>query len=76
MHGIPEFRLPKKTVEDTIQKVLDLGVEVVLNTEFGKDITLEELKAKYDAVLLCFGTNVSAKMNIEGQELKRCIWWK
>ncbi len=76
VYGIPEFRLPKDIVKNLIQKVLDLGVKVFLKTELGKDITLSELKEKYDAVLLCFGKNISIKMNIEGEEINRCIWRK
>lgn len=75
-HGIPDFRLPREIIDDVIQKVLDLGVEVILGKELGKDITLEELKSEYDAVLLCFGANISSKMHIEGEELKRGIWRK
>ncbi len=69
-HGIPEFRLPRDILEKAIQKVLDLGIETKLGVEIGKDITLEELKEKYDAVLLCFGANISSKMHIEGEELE------
>lgn len=76
VYGIPDFRLPREKVTATIQKVLDLGVEVNLGVEIGKDITLEELKNNNDAVLLTFGANVSSKMNIEGEELNRCLWCK
>ena len=76
MHGIPEFRLPKDVVNETIKKVLELGVKVVLGKELGKDLSLDELKRKYDAVLLCFGSNISAKMGIEGEDLIRSLWWK
>ena len=75
-HGIPEFRLPREIIDSVIKKVLDLGIKVELGKELGKDFTLDELKNKYDAVLLCFGANVSSKMHIEGEDLKRRIWWK
>lgn len=76
MHGIPDFRLPRDILNEAIRKVLNLGVEVVCGKELGIDFSLEELKEKYDAVLLCFGANISSKMHIEGEELTRCIWWK
>ena len=41
-HGIPDFRLPKDVLKKTIDKILELGVEVKLNQELGKDITIEE----------------------------------
>lgn len=74
MYGIPDFRLPREVVLATIQKILDLGVEVNLGVELGKDITLNQLKAKNDAVLLTFGANVSSKMKIEGEDLERRLW--
>ena len=43
-HGIPEFRLPKDILKKTIDKILDLGVEVKLNQELGRDITLDYLE--------------------------------
>lgn len=70
MYGIPDFRLPRDVVKNTIQKVLDLGVETNLGMELGKDITLNELRKKYDSVLLCFGANISSKMYIEGENLE------
>lgn len=74
MHGIPDFRLPRDVLKEVIKKILDLGVEVVLGKELGKDFSLQDLRNNYSAVLLCFGANISSKMNIEGEDLKRCIW--
>ncbi len=76
VYGIPEFRLPKEIVKETIQKVLDLGIKTYTNVELGKDIELRNLKEENDAVLLCFGKNKSLKMGIQGEELNRCIWRK
>lgn len=70
MHGIPEFRLPKEIVKQTIQKVIDLGLEVKYNMELGKDITLQELEKNYDAIFLAFGANITTKMGVEGEELQ------
>lgn len=70
MHGIPEFRLPKEIVKQTVQKVIDLGLEVKYNMELGKDITLQELEKQYDAIFLAFGANITTKMGVEGEELE------
>lgn len=69
-HGIPEFRLDKITLENSIKKILDLGVKVYINQELGRDYTLEELENKYDAIFLGIGANISRKMNIEGEQLE------
>ena len=69
VHGIPEFRLPKEIVKQTVQKIIDLGLEVKYNQELEKDFTLQELEEKYDAIFLAFGANVTTKMGVKGEEL-------
>ena len=70
VHGIPEFRLPKTIVKETINKILKLGIKVEYNKELGKDINLEKLVESYDAIFLGIGANVSSKMGVQGEELK------
>lgn len=67
--GIPNFRLDKEILQNTISKILELGVKVKYNIELEKDYSLEELQKEYDAILLTFGANVSSKMKVEGEEL-------
>ena len=68
-HGIPEFRLEREILENTINKILNLGINVEYNKELGKDFSLDELESKYDAIFLSFGKNISSKMGIEGEEI-------
>lgn len=68
-HGIPDFRLSREVLHKNIQKIIDLGIECKLNTELGKDVSLDELRNNYDAVLLSFGANESKKMRIPGEDL-------
>lgn len=70
VHGIPDFRLPRNIVDETIKKILELGIKVNLNKELGKNLKLEDLEKEYDAILLAFGANISSKMNIEGEDLE------
>lgn len=69
-HGIPEFRLDPTILEKTIEKILNLGIQVKYNKTLGKDLYLDELKKNYDAVFLSFGSNIPMKMNIEGEDLE------
>ena len=69
VHGIPEFRLPRKIIEKSIDKILELGINVEYNKELGKNLDLKELEKKYDNIILAFGANVSKKMKIEGEDL-------
>lgn len=68
-HGIPDFRLPRETINKTIQNILDLGIKVKYNQELGKNLTLKDLEKDYDAIFLAFGANKSTKMNVKGEEL-------
>ena len=70
VHGIPDFRLPKDIVKKTIQNILDLGIKVEYEKMLGKNIQLDELKEKYDAVFLTIGANKSSKMGVQGEDLE------
>lgn len=68
-YGIPEFRLEKEILDKWLKKyILNKNVNIFTNKELGKDVLLEELKPKYDAVILAFGANISSKMNIPGED--------
>lgn len=69
-HGIPEFRLPKNILDDTINKILSQNIKVEFNKELGKNLNLEELEKEYDAIFIAIGANISSSMNIEGENLK------
>ena len=69
VHGIPEFRLPKEIVKKTVEKILQLGIQVKYQQQLGKDISLQDLEKQYDAIFLSMGANQSCKMGIEGEEL-------
>ena len=70
VHGIPEFRLPKEIVNQTVDNILELGIEVKYNQELGKNLKLEDLEKEFDAIFLSIGANVSSKMGIEGEDLE------
>ena len=69
-HGIPEFRLPKKVVNKTIENILNLGIKVEYNKELGKNLGIEELQKNFDFIFLAFGANYSVKMGVKGENLK------
>ncbi len=70
MFGIPDFRLPKDIVENTVKDILDLGIEVKYNQELGKDFELKDIEKKYDAIFLSIGANCSSNMGVEGENLE------
>ena len=66
-YGIPEFRLPKKIVENEINLLKDMGADIVLNAVIGKTITLEELENTYDAVYLATGAGLPKFLGIPNE---------
>ena len=70
VHGIPEFRLPKTRVQETVNRILDLGIKVEYNQELGKNLDLSKLEHQYDAIFLSIGANKSAQMGVKGEKLE------
>ncbi|WP_299731877.1 FAD-dependent oxidoreductase [uncultured Endozoicomonas sp.] len=67
--GIPEFKLEKHVMSRRREVFSEMGVEFQLNTEIGKDITMEQLMADYDAVFMGMGTYTYMKGGFPGEEL-------
>jgi NADPH-dependent glutamate synthase beta subunit-like oxidoreductase len=68
--GIPAYRLPRDLLDAEIQVILDLGVELKLNTPLAPDFALAELRAQgYDAFFIAIGAHKSRALRIEGVEL-------
>lgn len=68
-YGIPDFRLDRDVLDKQINRILNLGIEVIYGKELGKDYDLDYLRKNYDAVFLAFGANCSRKMNVSGEDL-------
>ena len=67
-YGIPFYRLPADILKAEIDRIVDLGVELRLNTKVGKDVTLEELRAKHKVLFLGIGAHKGRPMRIPGEE--------
>lgn len=67
--GIPHFRLPREIIKMEVESILALGVKLRTRMTLGRDITLSQLRSKYDAVLLATGLNKGREMNIPGAHL-------
>jgi len=70
VYGIPEFRLPKKIVEDEVARLESAGVKIVCNTVIGRTYTLQELREQFDAVFIANGAGLPVFMNVPGENLK------
>ena len=66
--GIPEYRLDRDLLEAELQAIVDLGVDVHLNTKLGEAVTFSELQARHDALFLSIGATLGRGLDIEGHE--------
>ena len=69
-YGIPGFRLPRNITENLTNRVKSLGIEIKTNIEFGKDVTLDELKKEYKAVFLGIGADIPSTYKLTDKECK------
>jgi NADPH-dependent glutamate synthase beta subunit-like oxidoreductase/Pyruvate/2-oxoacid:ferredoxin oxidoreductase delta subunit len=68
MVGIPRYRLPREVIDREVEMIRELGVEFRFSTRFGRDITLDSLKAEGgDAFFFAIGAHRSFRMNIPGE---------
>lgn len=66
--GIPRYRLPEDIIAKEIQNIVDMGVELKLNTRIGKDISFDDLRAEYQAVFVAIGAEKGLKLRVEGED--------
>ncbi|MBY4675581.1 FAD-dependent oxidoreductase [Marinobacterium arenosum] len=67
--GIPEFKLEKDVMSRRREVFTEMGVEFRLNTEVGKDVSMQQLIDEYDAVFLGMGTYTYMKGGFPGEDL-------
>ncbi|MCQ2752367.1 MAG: FAD-dependent oxidoreductase [Coriobacteriales bacterium] len=72
-YGIPEYRLPKETLDKEIKVITDLGVKVKLNTKIGEDVKLKDIKAKFDCIFMAIGAHSDNKLGIPGEDAQGVV---
>ncbi len=69
LYGIPDFKMDKRTVHRRIDQMKACGIEFVCKAEVGKTITAEQLRQKFDAVILATGATKARDLPIPGRDL-------
>jgi formate dehydrogenase major subunit len=72
-YGIPEYRLPKATLDAEIELMCANGMQIAYNVQLGKDLFLGELTKQYDAVYLAIGAQKAVPMPVKGSDLDGCL---
>ncbi|MGB8248406.1 MAG: NAD(P)-binding protein [Chlorobium sp.] len=66
LYGIMGYRVDRKVLEAEIRRITDLGLELKMGVRVGKDVTLDQLEADYDAVFVGVGAQVGRTLPVEG----------
>jgi glutamate synthase (NADPH/NADH) small chain len=67
--GVPDFKIEKRIVERRVQQLVDEGVQLRCGVDVGRDLTVRELRASFDAVVLATGSRVPRDLPVPGREL-------
>ncbi len=70
MYGIPNMKLDKQVILRRVKLMEEEGVTFKCGVEVGHDITIEEIRSSFDAVVLCCGATKPRNLVVEGRELK------
>lgn len=72
-YGIPNYRFPRKKLDEEIDSILSTGIEVKKNISVGKDISFDDITDEYDATYISIGAHADKKMGIEGEDARSGI---
>ncbi len=69
IYGIPNFKLEKFVVERRTKLLEEGGIKFIQNFEVGKDVTLDQLRKKHDALLIATGVYKAREVELPGNDL-------
>jgi len=68
-YGIPDFKMEKRHIEGRLRQMQDEGTRFRAGVEIGVDISWDELRSRYDAVVIATGATVPRELPIPGRDL-------
>jgi len=68
-YGIPEFKMEKRQIDRRLEQMRREGTIFRPGVNVGTDLTAEQLRSRYDAVVLAVGSTVARDLPITGREL-------
>jgi glutamate synthase (NADPH/NADH) small chain len=68
-YGIPEFKMEKRHVDARLEQMVAEGTRFVTGVDVGRDVTTEQLRGDFDAVVLAMGATVPRDLPAPGREL-------
>jgi glutamate synthase (NADPH/NADH) small chain len=68
-YGVPDFKLDKRVVQRRVDLMEAEGIEMRTGVNVGVDITGDELREQFDAVVVCTGSTIPRDLSVPGREL-------
>ena len=69
-YGIPDFKMEKHLIDRRVDQMMAEGVEFKTKAHIGVDVSVEELRRDYNAILLAAGAEQPRDLNVPGRDLK------
>ena len=67
--GVPDAKLEKWIIDRRVNILEEEGIEFVCDVEVGADLSVEQLRGEFDAVVIAIGSRVERDLEIPGREL-------
>src|ERR1700710_2278100 len=68
-YGIPEFKMEKRIIDRRLEQMVAEGTQFRTGVNVGVDVTAEQLRAEFDAIVLAGGATEARALPIPGREL-------
>lgn len=68
-YGVPDFKLEKRHIDRRLSQMEAEGTRFRTGVQIGRDITWQQLRARYDAVVIATGSTVPRELPLPGREL-------
>ncbi len=68
-YGIPEFKMEKRHLDRRVAQMEAEGVKFRASIEIGKDVSADDLRRRYDAVLVAVGSTIGRDLPVPGRDL-------
>ncbi|MFP4368798.1 MAG: NAD(P)-binding protein [Candidatus Kapaibacterium sp.] len=72
-YGIPDYRLPQDILDKEINRIENLGVNIICNTTIGKDIEYSKLQEDYNAIFVGIGAHKGKLLGVDGEDAPN-VW--
>jgi glutamate synthase (NADPH/NADH) small chain len=68
--GIPDFKMEKTLIDRRMSQMQSEGVEFRVNSNVGKNVSIENLNKEFDAIAFCGGSETPRNLPVPGRDLK------